>query len=197
MCRADEWLLWKFIEAGTDVGAFAIELFRTSDQKEICMKTRTNVVLAVAAGMLSLAVVSTAEAKLFARSAAAQPGPEKVASPSDQPVPADKVVGVKSACGDCCQDRCIKYRHHCTLRKVCRGCDAPVKTILAVQDPCCCKCVVEIPICLPACCEGTPKVCERDGLLCRNVVVYEWCCGYRVRVVFDRCGDVVVHSYGR
>jgi hypothetical protein len=29
------------------------------------------------------------------------------------------------------------------------------------------------------------------------VVTYEWCCGYKVRVVFDRCGDITVHSYGR
>jgi len=30
------------------------------------------------------------------------------------------------------------------------------------------------------------------GLLCRGVVTYNWCCGYRVIVRFDRCGDVTV-----
>jgi hypothetical protein len=28
------------------------------------------------------------------------------------------------------------------------------------------------------------------------VVEYDWCCGYKVKVVFDRRGDVTVHYYG-
>ena len=45
---------------------------------------------------------------------------------------------------------------------------------------------------LPACCEGCPAVDSRCGLLCRGAVTYDWCCGYRVVVRFDRCGDVTV-----
>jgi hypothetical protein len=139
---------------------------------------------------------STAEAKLFGRRADAQPAGEKVVSPSDQVLATEGAV-ISSGSPSCCPERCIKYRHHCTLRKTCCSCDPPVQTILAVQDPCCCKCMIEIPICLPGCCEGSPKVCDRQGLLGRGIVTYEWCCGYKVKIVFDRCGDIVVHSYGR
>lgn len=107
--------------------------------------------------------------------------------------PSDKVEA--KACSHCA-DHCITYRHHNTLRKTCCGCEESVKTTLKVTDPCCC-CCVEIPICLPACCKGEPKVCCQKGLMGRNVVTYEWCCGYKVRVVFERCGDITVHSYGR
>ncbi|MBM4004694.1 MAG: hypothetical protein FJ295_15655 [Planctomycetes bacterium] len=110
------------------------------------------------------------------------------ASPSDQ----------STASGDCkrCCDRCIKYRHHPTLHKICCGCEESTRTVLQVTDPCC-RCVVEVEVCLPACCDDCPKVCCSPGLLGRDVVTYEWCCGYKVRVVFDRCGDITVHSYGR
>lgn len=108
--------------------------------------------------------------------------------------PSDKAADAKS-CSHCCE-RCITYRHHNTMRKTCCGCEEAVKTCLKVTDPCC-GCCVEIPICLPACCKGEPKVCCHAGLMGRDVVTYEWCCGYKVRVVFDRCGDVTVHSHGR
>jgi hypothetical protein len=67
-----------------------------------------------------------------------------------------------------------------------------VKTVLKVVNPLTC-CAIDVPVCLPACCEGTPTVCSRCGLiLCRSVVTYDWCCGYRVVVRFRPCGDVTV-----
>jgi hypothetical protein len=53
-----------------------------------------------------------------------------------------------------------------------------------------------VPICLPACCTGEPSVCAGTGFLCRDVVDYEWCCGFRVKVVFRRCGDLLVKTWG-
>lgn len=97
----------------------------------------------------------------------------------------------------CCPPPCITYKHHCTLKKTCCGCCEPIKVMLTVKDPCCCDKYVEIPICLPGCCKGEPSVCGKCGVLGRGVVTYDWCCGYKVRVVFDKCGDVTVHSYGR
>ncbi len=90
----------------------------------------------------------------------------------------------------CCPQPCITYLYR-GCRKVCCGCEPPVKTTLKVVNPCTC-CTVEIPVCLPACCEGCPQISSRPGLLCQSVVHYDWCCGFSVTVRFDRCGDAVV-----
>lgn len=96
-------------------------------------------------------------------------------------------------CAPKCCPPCIDYRHH----KGCK-CFDPCKTkqiILQVKDPCTC-CLVEVPVCVPCCCEGEPKVCCYKGFLKRDVVEYSWCCGFYLKVVFDRRGDVTVHYYG-
>jgi len=109
-----------------------------------------------------------------------------------------------------CGKRCLKYRHHKRHKKICKECGRrrckkdckekckpakpPIKVILAVVDPCCC-CKIEVPVCLPACCKGAPtKKCSK-GLL-GSTTTYKWCCGYKVRIVVKKCGDLVVHSYG-
>jgi hypothetical protein len=98
---------------------------------------------------------------------------------------------------NCCPTRCVSYKHHRAGKKVCCDCcTPPLPTVLAVQDPCVCGCFVEVPICLPGCCTGQPKVCTHGGIFGRDVVEYEWCCGYRVKIVFDRRGDVTVHTFG-
>jgi len=61
----------------------------------------------------------------------------------------------------CCPDPCIVYRH--CGPKLCCNCDPPKEIVLKVKDPCT-GCVVEVPICLPACCEGEPEVCYGRGL---------------------------------
>jgi hypothetical protein len=93
-----------------------------------------------------------------------------------------------------CKDRCIDYRSHRFLRCKFDPCTAK-QIILQVNDPCCC-CYVEVPVCVPCCCEGAPEVCARSGICGRHIVEYTWCCGYEVKVVFDKCGDVTVHTYG-
>lgn len=147
----------------------------------------------VVVGLIALAVIAysvrSAEARTL-RLRQQEPA-EGGASPSDV-VPASPV----QKGGACCPQYSIKYRHHCTLRKTCCSSCETYKTVLQVCDPCC-GCTVDIPLCLPCCCEGSPKVCDRSGHFGRYSVTYEWCCGYRVKVVFDRCGDVTVHSYGR
>jgi hypothetical protein len=95
----------------------------------------------------------------------------------------------------CCPTPCITYRHRGP--KLCCGCCQPgVPTVLAVKNPCT-GCPVEVSVCLPACCTGEPKVCCGTGFLCRDVVEYEWCCGYSVRVAFMHCGNVLVTTWGR
>ena len=119
-------------------------------------------------------------------------GPETAAASS---------AALKAANGACCtptevckEPRCIAYKSHRFLR--CKwDCCATQKVVLQVPDHCCC-CLVEVPVCIPACCSGAPTVCAHDGCLGRDVVEYSWCCGYHLKVVFDRCGNVTVHSYG-
>lgn len=160
-------------------------------------------------GLIGLTVMTTeAQAGSFpaASSAAAQDAPaaapaaaqdvDNARSPSDQ-IPQTSPAsseGAGSTCSRCCE-RCISYRHHKSLKKKCCGCNDTISTVLKVCDTCCGE--VEIPVCLPCCCEGTPTVCTHNGILGRHSVTYTWCCGYRVKVVFDRCGDIVVHSYDR
>lgn len=56
-------------------------------------------------------------------------------------------------------------------------------------------CFYEIPMCLPACCTGEPKVTSYCGLFGRGVVVYCYQCGLEIEVKFRLRGDVEV-EYG-
>ncbi len=95
----------------------------------------------------------------------------------------------------CCPKPCITYRHRGP--KLCCGCcEPPVQTVLLVKDPCTC-CPVEVSVCLPACCKGEPTVCCGVGFLGRDVVNYEWCCGFSVRIAFKHSGDLIVTTWGR
>lgn len=95
----------------------------------------------------------------------------------------------------CACQPCITYKHHILGCRKFRCCDMD-KVVLQVTDPCCC-CYFDVPVCVPCCCaKEAPSVCCRKGILGRTVVEYSWCCGYHVKVVIDRCGDVVVHYNG-
>src|SRR5690606_22402987 len=95
----------------------------------------------------------------------------------------------------CCPEPCIKY-HHRGPKLCCGNCEAPKEIVLKVKNPCT-GCETDVPVCMPACCEGEPKVCEGSGFLGRDIIEYEWCCGFSVRVAFKRCGDLVVTTWGR
>ena len=118
-------------------------------------------------------------------------------SPSDARVAPQPVPEVCAPAVDCCPQPSIRYVAHRRCRRTCccRG-RPPVETVLRVQDPRCCSRVVEVPLCLPGCCEGAPCVTSRRGLLCRGVSTYTWCRGFKVRVVFRHGGEIVVHTYG-
>ena len=162
------------------------------------MSRRIGNVMSCLVATLVLLSVAVAEARTRL-----QPG--EAASPSDAlpkkmvqgPIQAPIKAPIQApACDACCKPVCIKYLHHCTVRKTCCGCDT-IKSVLCVTDPCCCGKTVEVPVCLPCDCTDTPKICDRCTILGRSSVTYKWCCGYKVKVVFDRCGNVTVHSYGR
>ena len=135
--------------------------------------------------VVSLFAVSTATAD------AAEDGQVKVVTVAAE----DAAEATTDEKASCCPAPCITYRQRGRCRKVCCGCDPPVKTTLKVADPCCCKTCYDIPICLPACCKGEPCIKDRCGVCCKGVIVYKWCCGYKVKVVIKKCGDIVVTSY--
>ena len=76
-------------------------------------------------------------------------------------------------------------------------CAPPPKVIypVVVCNPCTgCKQVIEL--CIPACCEGCPKVAGRRTLIGAGLVKYTWCCGYTAVVRFDKCGNFKVRYIG-
>jgi hypothetical protein len=96
----------------------------------------------------------------------------------------------------CCDQRKITYRkHHLRRRVCCDPCLPPINMVLQVTDRCTC-CPIDVPVCVPGCCADLPKVCPRKGLFGRSITEFEWCCGYRIKVVMKHNGDLIVHSYG-
>jgi hypothetical protein len=88
----------------------------------------------------------------------------------------------------------IVYDSDHDARKMYRS--GQVQLVMVTQDPsdgCC----YEIPLCIPACCTGEPKVSSGRGLLGRGVVEYCWSCGFRAIVKFRHIrGDVRVDYEG-
>jgi hypothetical protein len=149
---------------------------------------------AVLAAIALVPEVATAKSLREARAALRQDPPPAAAQALPAPSPSDAPAAAAMGGIKICCDRCIDYRYHC-VRRLCCDCTPSVRTVLLVKDPCDC-CFVEVPVCLPACCKDAPEVCCHKGVLGRSVVEYSWCCGFRVKIVFDRRGDVVVHSFG-
>jgi hypothetical protein len=62
-------------------------------------------------------------------------------------------------------------------------CEKMVEVKVVAKNPADC-CLYEIPLCIPACCTGEPKVTEGCGLLGRGVVEFCWPCGFSATVKF-------------
>ena len=101
----------------------------------------------------------------------------------------------------CCPAPCITYKHHHGLfhhKKHRHGgcCPEPTyETVLHVTSPETC-CTVDVPVCLPACCDGCPVEHSRCTLFGCGEVCYDYCCGVSVKVRFKKCGDVCVTYCG-
>ena len=63
------------------------------------------------------------------------------------------------------------------------ACHAEVNLVMVTKNPANC-CLYEIPLCVPACCEGQPAVREGRGIFGRGVVEYCWPCGFTATVKF-------------
>jgi hypothetical protein len=88
----------------------------------------------------------------------------------------------------------IKYDTDHDARKMYRS--GQVQLVMVTQDPsdgCC----YEIPMCIPACCTGEPKISGGKSILGRGVVEYCWACGFKAKVKFRHVlGDVKVEYEG-
>lgn len=100
-----------------------------------------------------------------------------------------------ASCTSCCPQPCLIYRHRGHHRVCCDCCTPPIQTVLTAINPCTC-CPVEIPVCVPGCCNCAPTMSCHSGLLCAGVVEFDWSCGYSVTVRFKHNGDVVVVTRG-
>ena len=100
----------------------------------------------------------------------------------------------------CCNPKAVKiiYRNHALCRKrCCKGHHPAVPTCLMVNDPCTpCSCPIEVPVCIPVCATGLPRIAHHRGLFGRPVVTYTWCTGFTIKLVFRKRGDLLVHYYG-
>lgn len=63
------------------------------------------------------------------------------------------------------------------------ACHGQVNLVMVTKNPADC-CLYEIPLCVPACCEGQPAVREGRGIFGRGIVEYCWPCGFTAKVKF-------------
>jgi hypothetical protein len=77
-----------------------------------------------------------------------------------------------------------------------RNCEAPptYKVVLEVCHPkTCCK--IDVPVCIPCCCQGAPCVRFEHTLLGPGKTVFTWSCGHQVTVRYTCCGGVRVAQH--
>ena len=61
------------------------------------------------------------------------------------------------------------------------------KVVLVVCHPCT-GCKHDVAVCIPACCQGTPKGCFERTLIGQGKTVFEWSCGHQVVVRYHHDG---------
>jgi hypothetical protein len=69
----------------------------------------------------------------------------------------------------------------------------PQNVVLVVCHPCT-GCEFQVPVCIPACCQGAPSICFQHTLIGPGKAVFTWTCGHRVVVRFTRRGGYIVRA---
>jgi hypothetical protein len=84
----------------------------------------------------------------------------------------------------------IDYDTHHDARKMLRA--GQLNIVVLTKDPSD-GCFYQIPLTVPSCCAGEPRVSGGRGLLGRGNVEYEWPCGFKAKIKFRHVlGDVKV-----
>jgi hypothetical protein len=159
------------------------------------MLLKRSLMIALALGATCASTAADAQARTLRRADAHLASLSKATSDGATPTGAKLEPSCCAPEPTCCKEPCVTYRHR-GPKLCCDSCKPSTPLTLKVKNPCT-GCETDVEVCLPACCEGEPKVCEGTGFLCRDTVVYEWCCGYSVRVAFKHCGDLLVTTWGR
>lgn len=121
---------------------------------------------------------------------------EPLADPGPILIPAEGVESLGPSISAVSASRWnVCYKRH-ILGPKCKCCLPPVNVVLQVKEPCGC-CLIDVPVCIPACCTGAPEVHCRRGVFGRHVVTYDWCCGYHLKIVMTKHGDLIVHYFGQ
>jgi hypothetical protein len=161
--------------------------------EEMIAMTNRRLFLAAAAVLALGLTASTASARRLQDPPPPPQSPSDVAPPPAEAGPPVYASGCCDACQPCC-DPCIKYRHRRNRCFKCCSCET-TSAVLRVKD-CCCCCYIDVPVCIPCCCEGKPCVSTRCGLFGRTIVEYSWDCGYRIEVTMTKRGDAIVTYFG-
>jgi hypothetical protein len=149
---------------------------------------RTLLAVSAVLALSGLAFPTQVQARLAARIAAkAGPAQVPVQKAYQSPIQSPIQKGV-------CDPPCITYKSHRLLHCKFDRCDTR-SAVLYVTDPCT-GCTTAVPVCIPCCCLDQPEVCARAGHFGRDVIDYHWCCGFDIKIIVDKCGDITVHSYG-
>lgn len=186
-------------------GAKGIRINRQGDD------SMTRLTLTFLCGLAILACATTADARNLFRFAQAEelaPPPQNLAAPQlatpyqasqKTPYQAAQKMPYRAAQKGAYQKgqaaTCVQHVQHHPRKSICCACETSFQTTLAVYDPCN-RCMIDVPVRLPSCCTGAPQAGGRDGLFGQGITNFAWCCGYKVRVVVNKRGDVTVHYYG-
>ena len=146
------------------------------------------VTLAVGIQLLVSATV-VAQGAVLQESSVVVEGPQ-LSDPSVAPAIVEEVI--PAAPVDLVPVRSIKYNVRPSARRA-LACHGKTDTVLGVDNPCDgTDCLYAVPVVLPGCCTGEPRVRSRRGLFGRGVVEYTWPGGYEVEVIFRLRGDLAV-----
>lgn len=161
---------------------------------------RTAMLTTACVGLLAVATVVAQEESVLVEPQPAppvlqpaQPGQDSTAAPAQAPAPKvfDESMPAPTTVETIVHPAPpIKYHAGRRARRMLR-CQEQVELVMVTKNPADC-CLYEIPLCLPACCEGQPLMRERRGLFGRGVVEYCWSCGFTATVKFRLRGDVKV-----
>jgi hypothetical protein len=140
---------------------------------------------AIAAGCSLILAVNTAFAQEQSVVVEPQAAPPLVqpAMPDPGPAATDESIPTPTAAEAVVRSTPpIVYHTGLRARRMLR-CQEQVQLVMVAKNPADC-CLYEIPLCVPACCEGQPVVREGRGIFGRGVVEYCWPCGFTAKVKF-------------
>lgn len=123
---------------------------------------------------------------------------EPAVAPTPDPEPASVIVEptpayVVTPAPVCCPITVVAERTTIRAKRFLRCSGPQTPTTACVPNPADCGKLYAVPLCVPCCCTGEPRVCNtRAGLLGRGYADLVWDCGYVAKVTFLKHGGVII-----